>query len=394
MLRACLFFAIATVVVLAALHQLGINIGPLLAGASILGVALGFGSQKLVQDFITGIFLLMENAIQVGDFITVANVSGSVEYLSVRTVRLRAPDGSLHVVPFSSVSTVTNTNRGLGNAAVRVSVKADSDVEEVFAAIRAVGEEMRADPQLKDLILADLEIWGVDQVDGAMITVLGQIRTVDRGRWPVQRAFNWRILERFRELNIQFVNPQERRLVAQPGPSASAPRRSCSPNCSRSRTAGRRLSFRRIGKQPCVRTPLPCLHAYTPVGGLRKTPLQGDHHETIIRTNSRFRRGSSEPAGARRDFRNDWRCWRPPQPLRWQESAKTALMPRLSTPPATSSGATRPRVRTSHLIPKRFTPGFEKRLSGKSLAAVFVALAAGLAARDMMQAAKARRDPA
>jgi small-conductance mechanosensitive channel len=216
MLRACLFFAIGMVVLLAALHQLGINIGPLLAGASIIGVALGFGSQKLVQDFITGIFLLMENAIQVGDFITVANVSGSVEYLSVRTVRLRAPDGSLHVVPFSSVSTVTNTNRGLGNASVRVSVKADSDVDEVFAAIRAVGEEMRADPQLKDRILADLEIWGVDQVDGAMITVLGQIRTLDTGRWPVQRAFNRRILERFRELNIQFVNPQERQIVPQP----------------------------------------------------------------------------------------------------------------------------------------------------------------------------------
>ncbi len=221
MLRACLLFAIGTVVVLAALHQLGINIGPLLAGASILGVALGFGSQKLVQDFITGIFLLMENAIQVGDFITVADVSGSVEYLSVRTVRLRAPDGALHVVPFSSVSTVTNTTRGLGNAAVRVNVKADSDVDQVFAAIRAVGEEMRADPQLKDLILADLEIWGVDQVDGAMITVLGQIRTLDRGRWAVQRAFNWRILERFRELNIQFVNPQERHVVEQMQPSAN-----------------------------------------------------------------------------------------------------------------------------------------------------------------------------
>jgi small-conductance mechanosensitive channel len=216
MLRTCVFFVMGMVVLLAALHQLGINIGPLLAGASIIGVALGFGSQKLVQDFITGIFLLMENAIQVGDFITVADVSGSVEYLSVRTVRLRAPDGSLHVVPFSSVSTVTNTNRGLGNASVRVSVKADSDVDEVFAAIHGVGEEMRADPQLRDLILADLEIWGVDQVDGAMITVLGQIRTLDKGRWPVQRAFNRRILERFRELDIKFVNPQERRIVPEP----------------------------------------------------------------------------------------------------------------------------------------------------------------------------------
>jgi hypothetical protein len=91
----------------------------------------------------------------------------------------------------------------------------------VFAAIRGVGEEMRADPQLKELILADLEIWGVDQVDGSLITVLGQIRTLDRGRWPVQRAFNRRILERFRELNIQFVNPQERHVVAQPRFSAA-----------------------------------------------------------------------------------------------------------------------------------------------------------------------------
>jgi small-conductance mechanosensitive channel len=220
MLRTTLFFVIAMVVLFAALDQLGITIAPLLAGASIIGVALGFGSQKLVQDFITGIFLLMENAIQVGDFITVANVSGSVEHLSIRTVRLRAGDGSLHVVPFSSVSTVTNTNRGIGNASVRVSVTADSDVDKVFAAIRSVGAEMRADPQFKDLILADVDIWGVDQIDGSMITIVGQIRTLDRGRWPVQRGFNLRILQRFREQGIQLVNPQERQVVTQ---ASSAP---------------------------------------------------------------------------------------------------------------------------------------------------------------------------
>jgi small-conductance mechanosensitive channel len=220
MLRTMLFFVIAMVVLFATLDQLGITIAPLLAGASIIGVALGFGSQKLVQDFITGIFLLMENAIQVGDFITVADVSGTVEHLSIRTVRLRAGDGSLHVVPFSSVSTVTNTHRGIGNASIRVSVTADSDVDKVFAAIRSVGEEMRADPELKDLILDELDIWGVDQVDGSMITILGQIRTLDRGRWPVQRGFNRRILQRFRELGIQFVNPQERQVVTH---SSSAP---------------------------------------------------------------------------------------------------------------------------------------------------------------------------
>ena len=209
MLRATVFFIIGLIVLLAALNQLGITIAPLLAGASIIGVALGFGSQKLVQDFITGLFLLMENAIQVGDFITVADVSGSVEHLSIRTVRLRASDGALHVVPFSSVSTVTNVNRGVGNASVRVSVTADSDVDKVLETITSVGEEMRADPRFKDLILADVDIWGVDQVDGSMITILGQIRTLDRGRWPVQRGFNRLILQRFRERGIQFANPRK-----------------------------------------------------------------------------------------------------------------------------------------------------------------------------------------
>ncbi|MEA3128265.1 MAG: moderate conductance mechanosensitive channel, partial [Paraburkholderia sp.] len=116
MLRSALFCVIALVVVLTGLSELGVNIGPLLAGASIFGVALGFGSQKLVQDFITGMFLLMENAMQVGDWVTLAGVSGTVEYLSIRTVRLRGGDGSLYTVPFSSVTTVNNTNRGLGNA--------------------------------------------------------------------------------------------------------------------------------------------------------------------------------------------------------------------------------------------------------------------------------------
>ncbi|NYE23959.1 mechanosensitive ion channel family protein [Pigmentiphaga litoralis] len=208
-MRTTLFIVIALVVVLTALNQLGINIAPLLAGASIVGVALGFGSQKLVQDFITGIFLLVENAMQVGDSVTVAGVSGVVENLSIRTVRLRAGDGALHVIPFSSVSLVTNTNRGIGNAAIRLSVRADEDLDRVIASIKQVGAEMRDDPQFKDVILADLDLWGVDQVDGATVTLAGQIRTTDRGRWGVQRGFNQRIWRRFRELGIQLTNPQE-----------------------------------------------------------------------------------------------------------------------------------------------------------------------------------------
>ena len=215
MLRSGLMIVILLVVGLTALSELGVNTTPLLAGASIIGVAVGFGSQKLVQDFITGIFLLMENAMQVGDWVTVAGVSGTVENLSIRTVRLRAGDGSLHIVPFSSVSTVNNTNRGIGNAAIRISVGYDTDIDQAIAELKKIGAELRADPAFTDLIIDDLAVWGVDSVDGAMVTLAGQMRCVDKGRWGVQREFNRRIFEHFRELGIQIADPRERFMMAQ-----------------------------------------------------------------------------------------------------------------------------------------------------------------------------------
>jgi small-conductance mechanosensitive channel len=213
MLRTTLLVGIALVVGLTGLSELGVNIGPLLAGASIFGVALGFGSQKLVQDFITGMFLLMENAMQVGDWVTLAGVSGTVEYLSIRTVRLRGGDGALHTVPFSSVSTVTNSNRGLGNAAVKVSIAYGEDIELAIKTLGEIGAQLREDPQFKDGIISDFSFWGVDQVDGSMVTLLGQLQCRDSARWPIQREFNRRIAEVFRERNIVIANPLRSVLV-------------------------------------------------------------------------------------------------------------------------------------------------------------------------------------
>ena len=172
MLRTLLFVMIALVVVLTGLSQLGVNVGPLLAGASIFGVALGFGSQKLVQDFITGIFLLMENAMQVGDWVTLAGVSGTVEYLSIRTVRLRAGDGSLYTIPFSSVTTVNNTNRAAGNAAVKISIAYGEDIDRAIATLKEIGAALRDDPKYRDGILSDFSYWGIDG------------STARRSRWP------------------------------------------------------------------------------------------------------------------------------------------------------------------------------------------------------------------
>ncbi|AUT63812.1 mechanosensitive ion channel domain-containing protein [Paraburkholderia terrae] len=222
MLRSALFVVIALVVVMTCLSELGVNTAPLLASASIFGVALGFGSQKLVQDFITGIFLLMENAMQVGDWVTLAGVSGTVEYLSIRTVRLRGGDGSLYTVPFSSVSTVNNTNRGLGNAAVRVSIAYGQDVDLAIATLKEIGAALREDEQFKDGILSDFSFWGVDAVDGAAVTLAGQIQCRDSARWPVQREFNRRIFDTFRANGIEIANPQRSMLVAaNPGQGGS-----------------------------------------------------------------------------------------------------------------------------------------------------------------------------
>jgi small-conductance mechanosensitive channel len=207
LLRTTLLITIAIIAGLMILSEIGINIAPLLAGAGIVGVAIGFGSQKLVQDLITGIFLLLENAMQVGDTVTVSSMTGVVEALSVRTIRLRAADGSVHIIPFSSVTSVTNVNRGLGNAAVSVSVAFDEDTDRVAAELAAIVTDMRSDPTLSAQMLSDFQLWGVDKVDGAAVTIAGQVVCTDSGRWPVQREFNRRMKRRFQELGIRIFNP-------------------------------------------------------------------------------------------------------------------------------------------------------------------------------------------
>jgi moderate conductance mechanosensitive channel len=222
-LRTALFLTVLIVAALTTLGQIGVNIAPLLAGAGIVGVAIGFGSQKLVQDFITGIFLLLESAMQVGDAVTLAGVSGVVEHLSIRTIRLRAGDGSTYLIPFSSVTTVNNFNRGQGNAVVSVSVAAHEDTDRVGDVLKQVAKEMRAEDAYKTGMLGELDLWGVDQVNGATVTLAGQIACTDGGRWGVQREFNRRYKKRFQELGIELGVPTQGIVLhdATPKPAAA-----------------------------------------------------------------------------------------------------------------------------------------------------------------------------
>ena len=213
MLRTALILTILTVVGLTALSEIGVDITPLLAGAGVVGIAVGFGSQKLVQDVVTGMFLLLENAMQVGDFVTVSGLSGTVENLSIRTIRLRAGDGSVHIIPFSSVTNVTNTYRGIGNASVSVNLAYDEDVDGASEVLKEIAVDMRRDPRFAPMMRSDLALWGVDKVDGAMVTIVGQIECTDSGRWPVQREFNRRMKNRFQQLGVDIAHPALARLV-------------------------------------------------------------------------------------------------------------------------------------------------------------------------------------
>jgi small-conductance mechanosensitive channel len=223
MLRTVLLVVILAVVCLTVLSEIGINIGPLLASAGILGIAIGFGSQKLVQDLITGLFLLLENAMQVGDGVTVSGLSGTVERLSIRTIHLRAGDGSVHIIPFSSVTSVTNTNRGIGNAAVSVNVSYREDTDRVGEVMKRIALDMRREDDFKPLMRSDLQLWGVDKVDASVVTIVGQIVCTDGGRWSVQREYNRRLKMKFQELGIEIANPTQTIVVRMPPETAAPP---------------------------------------------------------------------------------------------------------------------------------------------------------------------------
>jgi len=215
-LRTVLLCVMLAIVALTALSEIGVNVAPLLAGAGIVGIAIGFGSQKLVQDLITGLFLLLENVVQVGDLVTVSGLTGTVEDVSIRTIRLRAGDGAVHIVPFSAVTSVTNASRGVGNASVNVSVAFKEDIDRVSALLQDIVVGMRQDPQYQFLIRGDLELWGVDKVDGSTVTLVGQIRCTNSGRWPVQREFNRRLKQRFQEEGIEIASNSQMLVLQSP----------------------------------------------------------------------------------------------------------------------------------------------------------------------------------
>jgi len=218
MLRTVLGGVLLLVVGLTALSELGVNVAPLLAGAGVLGVAIGFGSQTLVRDVITGIFLLLEDAVAVGDVVSVGGLSGAVEKLSIRSIKLRALDGSVHIVPFSAVTTVTNMTRDFSFALVDLTLDYTTDTDEAVMMLRVIAEEMRDDEAWAPSLLAPLEVLGVDRISGEGILVRARMMTPPMRRWAVMRELNRRVKQQAVERGIKLYDPRRGLLVEEKAP--------------------------------------------------------------------------------------------------------------------------------------------------------------------------------
>jgi small conductance mechanosensitive channel len=207
LMRKALFAVLTVMVALVALAEFGVNIGPLLAGAGIVGLAIGFGAQTLVKDIITGAFLLIEDALAVGDVVTVTGIGGVVEDLSIRSIRLRDMSGNVHTIPFSSVDTVTNMTKDFSYYLLDIAVAYREDTDEVSRVCSEIVDEMRLDPELGAFILEPLEVLGIERFAESAVILRARIKTTPIKQWAVGREFNRRMKKRFEALGIEMPFP-------------------------------------------------------------------------------------------------------------------------------------------------------------------------------------------
>lgn len=208
LLRLVVRVVLTVMVVLIVLSELGVNIAPLLAGAGVVGIAVGFGAQKLVQDVITGIFILIEDTISLGDVVRIGSLSGVVEGMSIRALKLRDASGNLHSIPFSSVDSVTNMSKDFAFAVFDVGVAYAEDVDRVIGVLEELGVDMKAESPWSEKITEPLEILGLDRFDASAVVIKARFKTQPLQQWSVMREFNRRIKKRFDADGIEIPFPQ------------------------------------------------------------------------------------------------------------------------------------------------------------------------------------------
>lgn len=208
MIRNVIFVAILIIAVIAGLANLGVNVTPLLAGAGVIGLAIGFGAQTLVQDLITGIFILIEDSLAVDDFVQINGHMGTVEGLTLRTVKLRDLDGVVHIITFSRIESIHNMSRQFGIALMRIRIPFDMRIDDAITLMQETAQELRKDPMMRHYIWSPLEMQGVQGFEDGCPILRMRFRTAPEMQWDVSRAFNLLLKQRMEEQKIDLGVPR------------------------------------------------------------------------------------------------------------------------------------------------------------------------------------------
>lgn len=204
LLKSIVTVVIGVIVVVMAMEILGYPIGPLIASAGILGVALGFGAQNLVKDFLGGIFMLLEDQYGVGDAIDMGHASGTVEGVGLRVTRMRAIDGTVWYVRNGEVVRVGNSSHGWARAVLDVPVAYGQDSERARALVEQVAAELAADPEWSEHVLEAPEVWGVEDVQADAYLLRLVVKTEPLQQWPVARELRERIMRTFTAEGVEI----------------------------------------------------------------------------------------------------------------------------------------------------------------------------------------------
>ncbi|MGE6605575.1 mechanosensitive ion channel domain-containing protein [Halomonas sp. NPDC076908] len=204
--RNALAIAMVTITGMIVLSEIGINIGPLIAGAGVLGLAIGFGAQKLVQDVITGVFIQVENAMNAGDVVTLGGITGTAEKLSIRSVGIRDLSGTYHIIPFSSVDTVSNYMRDFGNHVGEYGIAYRENIDGAIDQLKLAFEDLKVS-EYSHQLLADMTVAGVIALADSSVKIRVVIKTTPGDQWAVGRAFNRLVKMRFDGAGIEIPFP-------------------------------------------------------------------------------------------------------------------------------------------------------------------------------------------
>lgn len=200
--------AVWTIALVMILREIGFDVAPILAGAGIVGLAVGFGAQNLVRDVISGLFMLMENQLSVGDVVVINGTGGLVEQVNLRTTVLRGLDGTVHVFPNGAITTMSNMTSEFSFYVFDVRVSYREDTDRIADILRSVGAEIQKDPELGAFMLEPVEIIGVDQLGESVVIVKARVKTLPGRQWSVGREMNRRIKQRFDAEQVETPFPR------------------------------------------------------------------------------------------------------------------------------------------------------------------------------------------